>query len=276
MLSTRSADTTGKVAEVERHESRLAQARDWYLKSVDALGSDAWGKDTLCAGWTAQHIVAHVATGDQLFRTRVLDAAGRDRGGEDLPADFADRQRRFQDALGWDPARLKAHAHQEAQQMVDVLIDVIEKKPETMITVPFGTVPLPVARALRLNEYIIHGHDLGPAIGQSPETPPWFIDRALDETVTLLMRLHQRSPHKGKAASFHIHRTDGEGEWTIKAQSGEAIKEPGHGKADVAMRGTGEGLYWVLMGRGRPEEHGVEVHGDRALAGAFKEWFPGP
>jgi hypothetical protein len=30
------------------------------------------------------------------------------------------------------------------------------------------------------------------------------------------------------------------------------------------------------MGRGRPEEHGVEVHGDRALAGAFKEWFPGP
>ena len=37
-----------------------------------------------------------------------------------------------------------------------------------------------------------------------------------------------------------------------------------------------EGLYWVLMGRGKPEEHGVEVHGDPALAAAFKEWFPGP
>jgi hypothetical protein len=30
------------------------------------------------------------------------------------------------------------------------------------------------------------------------------------------------------------------------------------------------------MGRGKPEEHSVEVHGDLALAAAFKEWFPGP
>jgi hypothetical protein len=42
------------------------------------------------------------------------------------------------------------------------------------------------------------------------------------------------------------------------------------------MRGTAEGLYWVLMGRGKPEDYGVEVHGDPALAAAFKEWFPGP
>jgi len=54
------------------------------------------------------------------------------------------------------------------------------------------------------------------------------------------------------------------------------VVETGHAKADVAMRGTAEGLYWVLMGRGKPDEHGVEVHGDPALAAAFKEWFPGP
>ena len=61
-----------------------------------------------------------------------------------------------------------------------------------------------------------------------------------------------------------------------RAASGEAVTESGHAKADVAMRGSAEGLYWVLMGRGKPEEHGVEVHGDPALAAAFKEWFPGP
>jgi hypothetical protein len=91
-----------------------------------------------------------------------------------------------------------------------------------------------------------------------------------------MTRLHPRSPHKGKSASFHIHRTDGEGEWILRAASGEAVAESGHGKADVAMRGTAESLYWVLMGRGKPVEHGVEVHGDPAMAAAFKEWFPGP
>jgi hypothetical protein len=54
------------------------------------------------------------------------------------------------------------------------------------------------------------------------------------------------------------------------------VAESVHGKADAALRGPGVGLYWVLMGRGKPEEHGVELHGDTALASRFKEWFPGP
>jgi len=87
-----------------------------------------------------------------------------------------------------------------------------------------------------------------------------------------MSRLHQRSPHKGKAATFHIHRTDGEGEWTLRAENGAATAESGHARGDVAMRGSAEGLYWVLMGRGKPEENGVEVHGDPALASSFKEW----
>jgi hypothetical protein len=115
-----------------------------------------------------------------------------------------------------------------------------------------------------------------PAVGRSIPIPDWFIDRGLGDSITLMSRLHQRSPHKGEAATFHIHRTDGEGEWTLRAENGEAAAEPGHAKADVALRGSAEGLYWVLMGRGKPVEHGVEVHGDPALAAAFKEWFPGP
>src|SRR6267378_1417591 len=113
-------------------------------------------------------------------------------------------------------------------------------------------------------------------IGRSIATPEWFFDRAVGDAVTRMVRLHSRSPHKGKSASFHLHRTDGEGEWVLRAKDGDAVAEAGHAKADVAMRGTAEGLYWVLMGRGKPEEHGVEVHGDPALAAAFKEWFPGP
>lgn len=222
------------------------------------------------------HIVAHVATGDQMTRGIVMDAMGKPRSGEDLPVDIADRKRRFASLLTAEPRDLKALARWESEQSVAAVVDAVEKAPQAMVTMPVGQVPLAAVRALRLNEYIIHGHDLTPAIGRTIPTPDWFIDRALGDSIGLMPRLHQRSQHKGESASFHIHRSDGEGEWTLRITEGQATVEPGHDKADVAMRGSAEGLYWVLMGRGKPKEHGVEVHGDPALAAAFKEWFPGP
>jgi uncharacterized protein (TIGR03083 family) len=261
---------------VEAQPSRLAQARNWYLQAVDALPADGWSEPTLCEGWTAANVVAHVVTGDQLIRGLVWDATGKDRGGQDLPVDFADRQRRFQVASTWEPAKLKETARAESQQTVAAIADALQNAPDAIVTMPIGPAPMPVLRSMRLNEYIIHGHDLGPAIGRPIPTPDWFFERALGDAVTRMTRLHPRSPHKGKSASFHIHRTDGEGEWILRAESGEAVAESGHGKADVAMRGSAESLYWVLMGRGKPAEQGVEVHGDPALAAAFKEWFPGP
>lgn len=256
--------------------SRLAQARDWYLRSVDALPADGWSRPTLCKGWTASNVVAHVLTGDQLIRGLVWDATGQGRHGQDLPKDFADRQKRFEGVSTWEPTKLKEGAHKESEQTVAAIAEAIQHAPETIITMPIGPASMPVLRGLRLNEYIIHGHDLSPAIGRSMPGPDWFFDRALGDAVNRMTRLHPRSPHKGKSASFHIHRTDGDGEWILRADRGEASAEAGHANADVAMRGPAEGLYWVIMGRGKPDEHGVEVHGDPALAAAFKEWFPGP
>ena len=256
--------------------SRLELARDFYLRAVDSIPTDRWNGQTLCTGWTPAHVVAHVATGDQLFQARVLDATGKDRAGLDLPLDFADRRRRFEELATKDSASLKAAAHRAAEAAVAIITETVEQSPDTVVEVPYGMVPMNVVRALRLNEYIIHAHDLEPAIGHPVPAPDWFIDRALADAITLMGRLHQRSPHKGKAASFHLHRTDGEGEWTLRAQNGEAAAQTGHDKGDAAFRGPGEGLYWVLMGRGRPDELGVEVHGDRPTAAAFKEWFPGP
>jgi uncharacterized protein (TIGR03083 family) len=261
---------------VEGQPGKLAQAGTWYLQTIDAIPADAWTKPSRCEGWSVTTVVAHVTTGDQLFRAVVLDATGQDRAGEDLPADFADRQRRFQALSTWEGPKLREAAHKASDQMVAAVSEAVDKTPQMLVTVPYGTVPMPVVRNLRVNEYIIHGYDLMPAIGQAIPIPDWFIDRALGDSIALTTRLHQRSPHKGKSASFHIHRTDGDGEWVLQAGDGQSVVESGHRKADVAMRGPGEGLYWVLMGRGKPQDHGVEVHGDPALAAAFKEWFPGP
>ena len=261
---------------MEAQPSKLAQAGSWYLQAVDAIPSDGWSGPTLCEGWTAANVVAHVATGDQLVRGLVWKAIGKDWGGQDLPVDFADRHRRFEVVSTWEPSKIKELAHAESEQTVATVAAAVQQAPEAMVTMPIGPVPMAVLRGMRLNEYVIHGHDLMPAIGRSIPIPEWFSDRALGDAVTRMVRLHSRSPHKGKSASFHLHRTDGEGEWVLRAKDGDAVAEAGHARADVAMRGTAEGLYWVLMGRGKPEEHGVEVHGDPALAAAFKEWFPGP
>jgi len=154
-----------------------------------------------------------------------------------------------------------------------------------MVTMPIGPVPMTVLRGMRLNEYVIHGHDLMPAIGRAIPIPEWFSDRALGDAVGRMARLHSRSPHKGKSASFHLHRTDGEGEWVMRAEGGEALVESGHAKADVALRGSAEGLYWVFpktaqLGRatvahvaGNQAFHGVgdmnllAVYGSTALFG---------
>jgi uncharacterized protein (TIGR03083 family) len=264
------------VADVEQQVSRLRQAGDWYLQAVDAIPADGWAKPSLCEGWTAANVVAHVTTGDQLFRGLLLDALGKDRSGLDLPIDFADRQRRFQVLSTWEPAKLKDAAHRESEQTVTAITDALKEAPDLILTLAFGKTPLPVVRSLRVNEYVIHAHDLMPAVGRSIPAPEWFIDRGLPDSLNMMNRLHQRSTHKGKSASFHLHRTDGEGEWVIRAEGGQVVTEAVHARADVAMRGSAEGLYWVVMGRGKPEDHGIEVHGDPVLAAAFKEWFPGP
>jgi maleylpyruvate isomerase len=261
---------------VDPQPSRLGQARDWYLQMIDALPADGWSGPTLCEGWTPAHVVAHVLTGDQLIRGLVWDATGQGRHGQDLPSDSPDRHRRFQGVSTWEPPKLRESAREESEQTVAAIAEAIQHAPEAMVTMPTGPATMPALGAIRLNEYIVHGHDLTPAIGRSIASPDWFFERGLADAVNRMTRLHPRSPHKGKTASFHIHRTDGEGEWLLRAAGGESVAETGHGKADVAMRGPAEGLYWVIMGRGTPQEYAIEVHGDPALAAAFKEWFPGP
>src|SRR5438270_11597515 len=103
---------------MDAQPSKLAQAASWYLNAVDAVPAEGWRNPTLCEAWTVSNVVAHVVTGDQLFRARILDAMGKDRAGQDLPADMAARMRRFDVSSSWQPANRKAAARTEAAQPV--------------------------------------------------------------------------------------------------------------------------------------------------------------
>ena len=76
---------------MDAQPGKLAQAASWYLDAVDAVPAEGWKNPTLCEAWTVSNVVAHVATGDQLFHARILDAMGKDRAGQDLPVDTADQ-----------------------------------------------------------------------------------------------------------------------------------------------------------------------------------------
>ena len=81
-------------------------------------------------------------------------------------------------------------------------------------------------------------------------------------------------PPLGDGQTLHVHATDdgcdGAGEWLVTGtQSGFAV-EPGHAKADVAVRGPAAKLLLVLTRRLPPDEPGVEVLGDQEL---FARWL---
>jgi uncharacterized protein (TIGR03083 family) len=256
---------------------QFGMARAWYLDAVAALGEDGWTKASRCAGWTATDVVAHVAGGDHLVRAAIADATGDDRSTLNaVPAEMRNSAKWGRLLTVRDHAQLREAARDQSQQAGAALREVIQQRPETRLRMPYGETTATRALAIRTAEYVIHGYDLQPATGRFLPAPTWFIDATLPQGALGMWRTHALSPHKGKSASFHLHRTDGEGEWTLRAENGQGRSDPGHDRADVAFRGPGEGLYWILMGRGRPEDHSVEVHGDPDLAAAFKEWFPGP
>jgi uncharacterized protein (TIGR03083 family) len=75
---------------------------------------------------------------------------------------------------------------------------------------------------------------------------------------------------RGDGQTLHFHATDEAGEWMVRRVPSGITAEPGHGKADVAVRGPAARLLLVLMRRLPPHDPAVEIFGDEAL---FAHWI---
>jgi uncharacterized protein (TIGR03083 family) len=82
-------------------------------------------------------------------------------------------------------------------------------------------------------------------------------------------------PLPGDGQTLHVHITDdaldGAGEWLVRRTPDGLAVEPGHAKADVAVRGPAALVFLVLMRRLPPTHPGVEVLGDQELFGYWRE-----
>jgi predicted lipid carrier protein YhbT len=75
-----------------------------------------------------------------------------------------------------------------------------------------------------------------------------------------------RSPGDGR--TVHLHATDVECEWLIGFEPDRVTAQPGHVKADAAVRGPADLLLLWLWGRASLER--LEVFGDRSAAEALR------
>ncbi|HEY2220916.1 TIGR03086 family metal-binding protein [Actinomycetospora sp.] len=133
--------TPGPVADLER-------ALGAATTIVDGVPEDRHDAPSPCGGWTVADVVEHVITGNHGVAAALDPALAGTTDDDSLAGRFRDSSARAVTAFA-APGALSG-----------------------TVTVPFGTVPVPVALGLRTVEALVHGWDVAVASGQDPAAFP--------------------------------------------------------------------------------------------------------
>ncbi|MDQ3885713.1 MAG: maleylpyruvate isomerase family mycothiol-dependent enzyme [Actinomycetota bacterium] len=126
-----------------------------------------------------------------------------------------------------------------------------------------------------VHETAVHRADAELALGGTVMREPDLAADAVTEWLefvsspTLVARRPQLAELRGDGQTLHFHATDdglGEaGEWLVRRTPDGVAWEYGHGKGDVAVRGTAVNVMLLITRRIPPDDPRVEVIGDREL-----------
>ena len=232
-----------------------------FRAETDRLGSALLDIDpalTLptCPEWTVRDLVNHVGNGHRWSAGMVETAAT-----VPPPQTTVDAP---EDPMAW-AGWLTAGAEQ-------LLTAVTARGPDAPVWTwrADGTAGFWVRKML--HDEVIHRFDIELARGRLGELPP---DLAVDGVEDWLDTAATLSPPGGWASGFsglvgagetiHLHVTDPGlvGEWLIRRTPDGAIWQPGHERADVAVRGLVLTMLLVVNRRLGPEH--LEVLGDAAV-----------
>ncbi|MGZ0228629.1 MAG: maleylpyruvate isomerase family mycothiol-dependent enzyme [Acidimicrobiales bacterium] len=120
-----------------------------------------------------------------------------------------------------------------------------------------------------VQETSVHLWDLLDAVG-TPE--PLDGDFACDGISELFDLLYPNVLTRGipqPTGSLHLHRTDGEGEWTASVIDGEIVVAKQHAKADAAVKGSASDLNLFLWERVAPDSDDLQVFGDSEVLASW-------
>ncbi len=113
-------------------------------------------------------------------------------------------------------------------------------------------------------ENLVHRVDAEQAAGVESEIDGDEAADAVDERFTEFVHRREERP----AGSLHLHRTDGDGEWTVAIVDDAIVVTQEHAKGDAAARGSGADLMLAMWGRGPVDA--LDVFGEASLV---DEWF---
>jgi uncharacterized protein (TIGR03083 family) len=240
-------------------DDRLAAGlRDSSARLADVVASsDETAHVPTCPDWSLRQLATHVGrahrwSGEMVRRRATEMLPFREAPDGKLPSDPTARP-------GW----LTAGA--------DALIEAVGQAGAEPVWSFEGMLPARFWLRRMTHETVVHAADAELAAARKPTVVP--ADVAADGIGEWLEMVSgdpgEQGPPLAEGTTMHVHATDegldGSGEWLIsRTPSGLAV-EPGHARADVAVRGPAGVLLLVLMRRLPQDEPRIEVLGDAAV-----------
>ncbi|HTQ92005.1 MAG TPA: maleylpyruvate isomerase family mycothiol-dependent enzyme [Streptosporangiaceae bacterium] len=221
-----------------------------------------------CPGWTLRQLATHVGRGHRWAAQIVATRASAPVSTRDVP------NGRMPD----DPAQHQAWLTESAG-LVTEAVAAAGDEPVWTFT---GPRPARWWARRRAHEVAVHLADAQLAAGRDVDLAPGFAADGVDEWLGLVVAstaIPDRARElRGNGQTLHFHATDpdldGTGEWLVTRTPSGITVEPGHAKADVAVRAPAARLLLLLTRRLPASDPGVEIFGEQALLTHWLEHTP--
>lgn len=234
----------------------IAAIRNNGDRLLDAASSDLSAPVAACPGWDVARLVGHVGQ-VQAWMSEVV----REPSLERPTHGFADRP---------EPEETVAWGRRQLDELVDALG---QASPGTPCWTWAASEVIDFYPRRMAHETVVHRHDVEQAVGGGTPIDSDMATDGVDELIEVGLQ-YSANPEKEFSypeGSLHLHRTDGEGEWLLRADGGSLVVTREHAKGDVAVRGSGPDLLLYLWGRGGSN---LEIFGDETLAQAWSRVAP--
>jgi uncharacterized protein (TIGR03083 family) len=202
-----------------------------------------------CPDWTAEDLVRHTG---RVFTS--CAAVVRERG----PVDFTNL-----------PTMPKGDGVVEAfEERAAALLEALNGLPADFpIWNWFGIdPPIPGFYHRRMaQEVAVHRWDAQAAAGTTTPIDTALAADGIDELLGSFLRFNDTNVDLG--GTLHVHATDADAEWVIRADDEKLVATPEHAKADAAVRGSASDLLLFLWNR--VPASALDVAGDVSVAEAW-------
>jgi uncharacterized protein (TIGR03083 family) len=221
-----------------------------------------------CPGWTFKQLATHVGRGHRWSAQIVATRSAAPVSTRDVP----------DGKLPDDPAEHQAWLNASADLVAEA-VTAVGDEPVWTFT---GPRPARWWARRRAHEAAVHLADAQLAAGRDVDLAPGFAADGVDEWLGLVVAStanpDQARELGGDGQTLHFHATDpglhGTGEWLVTRTPSGITVEPGHAKADVAVRAPAARLLLLLTRRIPASEPGVEIFGEQALLTHWLEHTP--